>query len=182
MQKLTEGYHHFLDGADRNRYRDLARGQAPHSLVIGCSDSRIIPEAIFGAGPGELFVLRNVGNLCRVDDPAVTSAVAYAVGHLKVRNAVILAHGDCGAVKARSHLEAIDEEPIRAWLCEEGRCDGCLEEAIKAWGRCQLERLESLPLVEEARSRGDLTTGLFYFDLETLRLDRYNDGLWQEVR
>ncbi len=181
METLVKGYRNFLVEADRACYAALAEGQAPHSLVIGCSDSRIIPEAIFGAGPGELFVLRNVGNLCRVDDLAVTSAVEYAVGHLKVRHAVILAHGDCGAVKARRSFDDVHEESLRQWLGEECCGGGGLEEAIKDWGKCQLERLESLPAVKTALARGDLETGLFYFDLETLRLDRYADGLWKPV-
>ena len=67
-------------------------------------------------------------------------------------------------------------------LAEGARVYGCgLEEAIKDWGKCQLERLESLPAVKTALARGDLETGLFYFDLETLRLDRYADGLWKPV-
>lgn len=181
MDVLKKGYRHFLSVADRERYLALAKGQRPHTLLIGCSDSRIIPEAIFGAGPGELFVLRNVGNLCRVDDQAVTSAVEYAVGHLKVRNAVVLAHGDCGAVKARRDFDHVDEEPIRAWLATES-CDGqCLEEAIKRWGKHQLDRLESLAVVKEALARGEIETGLFYFDIETLRLDQHVDGTWRPI-
>ena len=99
MEKLYEGYREFRKTADRDLYGRLSKGQAPHTLVVSCSDSRIIPEAIFSAKPGDLFVLRNVGNVCRLDDPSVACAVEYAVNHLKVRSIVVLAHSDCGAVK-----------------------------------------------------------------------------------
>ena len=75
MEKLVNGYRKFLKSADRELYGRLSKGQAPHTLVVSCSDSRIVPEEIFSAKPGELFVLRNVGNVCRLDDPSVACAV-----------------------------------------------------------------------------------------------------------
>lgn len=180
VNRLFEGYRQFLSHADRENYALLAKGQSPHTLVISCSDSRIIPEEIFGAKAGELFVLRNVGNLCRTDERSVISAVEYAVGHLHVRNAVIVSHGDCGAVKASrdpGHLE----EDIRLWLEEEKFNGETMEEAIKFWGIRQLERLNSLAVVKEALGKGQLETGLIYFDLETLRMDRFDGQAWLQI-
>lgn len=181
MNELVDGYRKFLIRTDRKCYANLCRGQKPHTLVIGCSDSRIIPEEIFSAGPGELFVLRNVGNLCCTDDPSVASALEYAVGHLGVRRAVILSHGDCGAVKAVCHPEHLVETGIRSWLGGECYSGASLEEAIKSWGVRQLERLEVFPVVKGAVERGVLETSLFYFDLGTLRLDRYDGVSWIAV-
>jgi len=178
LKDLIDGYQKFLLRADRSRYADLCGGQKPHTLVIGCSDSRIIPEEIFTAGPGELFVLRNVGNLCCTDDPSVASAIEYAVGHLGVSRAVILSHGDCGAVKAACHPEHLFERGIRSWLEKECYSGASLEEAIKSWGIRQLERLEVFPVVKEAVEKGKLKTSLLYFDLGTLRLDRYDGADW----
>lgn len=182
MNGLVEGYRKFLVNADRKRYAGLCGGQKPHTLVIGCSDSRIIPEEIFSAGPGELFVLRNVGNLCCTDDPSVASAIEYAVGHLGVSRVVILSHGDCGAVKAACHPEHLAETGIRSWLGGECYSGASLEEAIKSWGIRQLERLEAFPVVKEAVEKGILETSLLYFDLGALRLDRYDGASWIAVK
>lgn len=176
-----EGYRKFLESADRKRYEDLQEGQKPHTLVIGCSDSRIIPEEIFSAGPGELFVLRNVGNLCCTEDPSVASAIEYAVGHLGVSRAVILSHGDCGAVKAACHPEHLVEEGIRSWLGGECYSGLSLEEAVKSWGVRQLARLEVFPVVKEAMEKGILEASLLYFDIGTLRLDIYSGKSWTAI-
>ena len=181
MEKLYEGYREFRNTADRELYSRLARGQAPHTLVVSCSDSRIIPEAIFSAKPGDLFVLRNVGNVCRLDDPSVACAVEYAVNHLKVRSIVVLAHSDCGAVKAVEHKEHLDSPGLVDWLCEE--CfEGCdLECAIKASGIRQLERIAAHPAVKAAAAEGHLQVELLFFDLATLGLARYDGKDWNRV-
>ena len=181
MEKLYEGYREFRKTADRDLYGRLSKGQAPHTLVISCSDSRIVPEAIFSAKPGELFVLRNVGNVCRLDDPAVACAVEYAVNHLKVRSIVVLAHSDCGAVKAVEHKEHLDSPGLVDWLCEE--CfEGCdLECAIKASGIRQLERIAAHPAVKAAAAEGHLQVELLFFDLATLGLARYDGKDWNRV-
>ena len=181
MEKLYDGYREFRNTADRELYSRLARGQAPHTLVVSCSDSRIIPEAIFSAKPGELFVLRNVGNVCRLDDPSVACAVEYAVNHLKVRSIVVLAHSDCGAVKAVEHKEHLDSPGLVDWLCEE-RFEGCdLECAIKASGIRQLERIAAHPAVKAAAAEGHLQVELLFFDLATLGLARYDGKDWNRV-
>ncbi len=182
MERLKEGYRRFLSRADRGLYESLCGGQKPHTLVIGCSDSRVIPEEILSAGPGELFVLRNVGNLCCTENPAVASAIEYAVGHLGVSRAVILAHGDCGAVKAVCHPEHLEEKGIISWLGGESYFGGTLEEAIKSWGVRQLEKLREFPVVKEAVSKGRLQTQLLFFDLESLRMDIYVGDEWLELR
>ncbi len=181
MERLKEGYRRFLSRADRRLYESLCGGQKPHTLVIGCSDSRVIPEEIFSVGPGELFVLRNVGNLCCTDNPAVAAAIEYAVGHLGVSRAMILTHGDCGAVKAACHPEHLEEKGILAWLGGESYSGDSLEEAIKKWGVRQLERLSEFPIVKEAVSRGRLQTQLLFFDLESLRMDIYVGDEWLEL-
>jgi carbonic anhydrase len=181
LEQLVNGYRQFLKNADRELYTRLAKGQAPHTLVVSCSDSRIVPEEIFSARPGELFVLRNVGNLCRLDDPSVACAVEYAVNHLKVRRIVVLAHSDCGAVKAVEHKEHLDSRGLVDWLCEE--CfEGCdLDCAIKASGIRQFERLLSHPAVSAAQKEGRLEVELLFFSLATLGLERYNGRDWDRL-
>jgi carbonic anhydrase len=108
-QRLIDGYEAFLGGqltTQQNRYRELAeRGQSPEIMVIGCCDSRVAPEAIFDAGPGELFVVRNVANLVPPYAPdgtyhGVSAALEFAVRGLKVKHIVVLGHAQCGGIQA----------------------------------------------------------------------------------
>ena len=108
-QHLLQGYRTFTTErlpTEQTRYRDLSvRGQAPEVMVIGCCDSRVSPEVIFDAGPGELFVVRNIANLVPVYQPdggahGVSAALEYAVSVLKVKHIVILGHAQCGGIRA----------------------------------------------------------------------------------
>jgi len=108
--RLREGYRAFRGGRfpdERSRYETLARtGQRPEIVVIGCIDSRVSPEAIFDAAPGELLVVRNVANLVPPyaadrDSPLSTSAaLEFAVQALRVRHVVVLGHAFCGGIEA----------------------------------------------------------------------------------
>jgi carbonic anhydrase len=121
-ERLTKGYRAFLDGrfvVERGRYQTLAGlGQAPTIMVIGCVDSRVSPEVIFDAAPGEILVARNVANLVpryespTEEDPShqhgTSAALEFAVRALKVRDIVVLGHALCGGIKAF----ASDEAPL----------------------------------------------------------------------
>ncbi|MCY3772737.1 MAG: carbonic anhydrase [Gemmatimonadetes bacterium] len=100
--------------ADPGYLERLSGPQRPGILYIGCSDSRVMPEAFMGAGPGEVFVHRNVGNLISSADPNTRSAVIYGVEHLKVGHIVVCGHYDCGAAKAV--LGSDDLGPLEPWL------------------------------------------------------------------
>src|SRR6266508_4383937 len=108
-ERLVDGYRDFLTGrltVEQSRYRELAEhGQAPQIMVIGCCDSRVSPEVIFDARPGELFVVRNVANLVPPYSPdgayhGVSAALEFAVGALRVKHIVVLGHARCGGVRA----------------------------------------------------------------------------------
>jgi carbonic anhydrase len=108
-QRLRDGCLAFRAGrlaTEQGRYRDLAeRGQSPETMVIGCCDSRVSPEVIFDAGPGELFVVRNVANLVPPYSPdstyhGVSAAIEYAVNVLRVAHIVVLGHARCGGIQA----------------------------------------------------------------------------------
>jgi carbonic anhydrase len=108
-QHLLDGYRTFTTQrlpTEQNRYRELSeRGQSPEVMVIGCCDSRVSPEVIFDAGPGELFVVRNVANLVPVYQPdsgthGVSAALEYAVNVLQVKHIVVLGHAQCGGIRA----------------------------------------------------------------------------------
>ncbi|HET7167388.1 MAG TPA: carbonic anhydrase [Pseudolabrys sp.] len=99
---------------EQDRYRDLAKsGQSPQVMVIGCCDSRVSPEVIFDARPGELFVVRNVANIVPPYAPdqqahGVSAALEFGIGVLKIRHIVVLGHAQCGGVKAYAE----DAEPL----------------------------------------------------------------------
>ncbi|MCK9510887.1 MAG: carbonic anhydrase [Pigmentiphaga sp.] len=109
-ERLTQGYQSFMEGrfaAKQDRYRKLAEaGQKPEIMIIGCCDSRVSPEAIFDAGPGELFVVRNVANLvppCEDDSSTLhgtSAAIEFAVQALRVKHIVVLGHAHCGGIRA----------------------------------------------------------------------------------
>ncbi|WP_334407602.1 carbonic anhydrase [Bradyrhizobium sp. AZCC 2289] len=108
-QHLIDGYRAFTTQrlpTEQTRYRELSeRGQSPAVMVIGCCDSRVSPEVIFDAGPGELFVVRNVANLVPVYQPdggahGVSAALEYAVSVLRIKHIVVLGHAQCGGIRA----------------------------------------------------------------------------------
>jgi carbonic anhydrase len=108
-QRLIDGYSAFLNERlprEQSRFRELAEGgQRPEIMVIGCCDSRVSPEVIFDARPGELFVARNVANLVPPYTPdgatrAVSAALEFAVQALKVKHIVVLGHAQCGGIRA----------------------------------------------------------------------------------
>jgi carbonic anhydrase len=108
-QRLLDGYRTFATQrlpTEQNRYRELSeRGQSPEVMVIGCCDSRVSPEVIFDAGPGELFVMRNIANLVPIYQPddrahGVSAALEYAVSVLRVKHIVVLGHAQCGGIRA----------------------------------------------------------------------------------
>ena len=106
---LLNGYKSFMDSRytpERERFRQLAdQGQSPTTMIIACCDSRAAPETIFDAGPGELFVLRNVANLVPPFQPdggqyGTSAAIEFAVNALGIRNIVVMGHGRCGGIRA----------------------------------------------------------------------------------
>lgn len=103
LQRLIEGNQRFqrgeplLDGVSRETLAELARGQHPFATILGCSDSRVSPEAIFHTGLGELFVVRVAGNVL---SPEVAGSIQYAGSHLQTPLLVVLGHEGCGAIQA----------------------------------------------------------------------------------
>jgi len=115
--RLVDGYTTFLGGRlleEQARFRQLAEsGQSPEIMLIGCCDSRVSPEVIFDARPGELFVVRNVANIVPPYAPdgqahGVSAALEFGVAALKIKHIVVLGHAQCGGVRAFAE----DAEPL----------------------------------------------------------------------
>jgi carbonic anhydrase len=95
-------------------------GQSPESLFIGCADSRVSPEGLLGANPGDLFMLRNIANIIppfEHSDTGITAVLEYAIRHLKVPHLVICGHTDCGGIKGLdAELDAENDPALTSWL------------------------------------------------------------------
>lgn len=130
-KRLTDGYTAFLHGRlcdERARYRDLAeQGQHPEVMVITCADSRVAPETIFNAGPGEMFVVRNIAGIvppCETDPEkgfhGTSACIEFGVNALGVRHIVIMGHASCGGVAAHvNHTAPLSNRDfIGKWMSQ----------------------------------------------------------------
>lgn len=194
MQKLVQGIHSFRQGffADhRQLFEQLASaGQRPETLFITCSDSRVVPNLITNAAPGELFMIRNVGNvLPRPDLPGGTAAaLEYAVEVLEVENIIVCGHTQCGAMEAILNPERMANLPyVRRWLAETDRVRQVIEEryahldpqarltaAVEENVLVQLENLREYPFVTRRLDAGKLRVSGWVFQLATGRVFDYH--------
>jgi len=184
-QRLYDGYRAFRAGrlpTEQSRYRELAeRGQAPETMVVGCCDSRVAPEAIFDAGPGELFVVRNVANLVPPYSPdglyhGVSAALEYGVTVLRVKHLVVLGHARCGGIQAFAS-NAPTGDFIGKWISLLGpaaasvqsqREDGdFLKQLEQTSLKRSLDNLKTFPFVRAASERNALALFGAYFDVAT---------------
>ena len=185
-QSLLDGYRTFLTQRlpiEQSRYRELSvRGQSPETMVIGCCDSRVSPEVIFDARPGELFVMRNIANLVPVYQPdenahGVSAALEYAVSVLHVKHIVVLGHAQCGGIRAFvDKIEPLSPgDFIGKWMAMfikpgevvEQRSHEPLQDFIerieKAGVFRSLENLMTFPFVRKAVEAGQMQTHGAYF-------------------
>jgi len=200
---LLTGYASFRSGtypAARDRYRRLAvGGQRPATMVVACSDSRSAPEAVFDAGPGELFVIRNVGALVPPYAPdatlhGVSAALEYAVLALEVRAIVVMGHGRCGGIAAalddRAPLSATDF--VGRWVAGLRDLDAELgDPALRGDARrLALERrsvehslanLRSFPWIGSREIEGRIALHGAWFDIALGELHALGDGGWAPV-
>ncbi len=127
MEAIISGYQDFKDigfKENKKRFKQLIEeGQKPKALFIGCSDSRVVPQMITGSEPGDLFIVRNVGNFVAPFKPheeyhATSSAIEYAVGILEVSDIIICGHSHCGAIEALYKESKYDLDIIHTlkWL------------------------------------------------------------------
>ena len=190
-QRLLAGYHTFMGGrysSESERYRNLARnGQTPETMVIACCDSRAAPETIFDAGPGELFVVRNVANLVPPYAPddfhhSTSAALEFAVQVLKVKHIDVLGHGRCGGIRAALDPAAEPLSPgdfIGKWMglvapaaesvagnqmMTRGERQTALEHISI---RYSLANLRSFPSIKMHESKGKLSLHGAWFDIST---------------
>jgi carbonic anhydrase len=182
LEKLVQGNQRFAGGSATHpgqtveRRTELAKGQTPFAIVLTCADSRVSPELVFDQGLGDLFVIRNAGNVL---DDHVLGSMEYAVDHLHVPLIVVLGHSQCGAVSATlagghapGHIQSI-VDAIGPAVAESQDLPGDkLDNAVRA----NAERNGSLvahsgPILEEAVKAGKLRVVAARYDLATGRVE-----------
>ncbi len=188
MRKLVQGIVRFRREARpeyRAQFARLALDQKPDTLFVACSDSRVVPNTFASTDPGDLFVLRNPGNIVPPEEsspaPAAAGAAAaveFAVRLLGVTDAVVCGHSDCGAMKAMSAGAEDGPGPLASWLRAAGDSLRELERRpalapdlpahdrlAQAHALVQLEHLKTHASVREALAAGRLRLHAWFFDL-----------------
>jgi len=202
-QHLIDGYAAFIRGPyaeAEGKYKTLAKeGQSPTTMVIACCDSRAAPEPIFDAGPGELFVLRNVGNLVPTFQPdggqhGTSAGIEFAVAALEVENLVVLGHGRCGGIRAAlnpGHALA-QGDFIGKWIRlvqpafealgpvpQDGPLDGFIAKLELEAIRQSLANLRTFPCISTLEQRGLLQLHGAYFGVMDGKLLAYDEASGQ---
>ncbi len=193
-ERLSQGYQSFLEGrfsGERRRYESLGEnGQSPEILVVGCVDSRVSPEVIFDAAPGELLVVRNVANIVPAYEPdrgaqhGVSAALEFGVMALRIKHIVVLGHASCGGVRAfADEMKPLSPgDFIGRWMSQ-------IEPAAKSLGpkpekidnvwlsrlefaaiELSLRNLTTFPWIASRVERGELRLHGAYFGIATGRL------------
>ncbi|MBN3763427.1 carbonic anhydrase [Burkholderia sp. Ac-20365] len=200
MQDIIDGFLKFqrdVFPARKELFRKLATSQTPRTLFISCSDSRMVPELVTQREPGDLFVIRNAGNIVPSFGPepgGVSATVEYAVAALGVTDVVICGHSDCGAMTAVATCKCLDHMPAVAnWLryadsaklvnesrehaSERDRIDSMVRENVIA----QLNNLRTHPSVALALAQGRLKLHGWVYDIESGSIDALDSTTRQFV-
>jgi carbonic anhydrase len=187
MDHLLSGIHQFhsqVFAREKEFFSQLAEGQSPSALFISCSDSRVDPNLILQADPGELFAIRNAGNLVPpygASNGGEGPSIEYAVAVLGVKHIVVCGHSQCGVMKAMLDPKSAEKLPaVRSWLqhaettrriIDENysrlKGDALLDAAIQEHVLVQIENLQTHPVVAAALQRGDLMLHAWVYRLES---------------
>lgn len=201
MQQLVSGIHRFQQRIFRPRrelFERLAHHQEPDALFITCSDSRISPNLITQTGPGDLFVLRNAGNLVPPHGAASGgegATIEFAVGKLNIEDIIICGHSRCGAMKALLDPDALADLPsMRQWMSHaeatrriiqekyaDLRGEDLLTATVEENVLVQLENLRTHPLVAARLAQNRLKLHAWVYELETGEMFAFDPDAGQFV-
>ena len=195
MRKIVDGVQHFQEntvGEKQELFERLAGGQQPLALFITCSDSRIDPCLLTNTQPGELFVIRNAGNIVPSYSEGAggeAATIEYAICALKVKDIIVCGHSHCGAMNGLLHAEQLGELPaVRRWLMHAESTARIMKEnqahitdaaprlaaTVEANVLVQLENLRTHPSVAAALARDELTLHGWVYEFETGQVFGYN--------
>ena len=194
MKKVVEGVLKFQREAFVGRselFRSLATSQNPRTLFISCSDSRLVPELVTQCEPGDLFVIRNAGNIVpgfSAEPGGVSASVEYAVAALGVEEIIICGHSDCGAMTAIATCQCMEHMPtVASWLRYADAAKAINEahtfvsdaERVSAMVRenviAQLTNIKTHPSVARALQQGRLTLHGWVYDIASGTVEVLND-------
>jgi carbonic anhydrase len=187
MQRLIQGIHQFQHegfGRLQSLFEELARGQHPETLFITCSDSRIDPNLLTRSSPGDLFILRNAGNIVPPHGAVKggeAATIEFAVAALGVKDIIVCGHSHCGAMKGLIQPEALNDLPAVAdWLIHAETTRRIMREnyshlegtalltaTIEENVLVQLEHVRTLPSVAARLKRGELRLHGWVYKIET---------------
>jgi carbonic anhydrase len=188
MRKLVRGivdYRNRVRPTARQTFARLALGQSPDVLFIACSDSRVAINVFASTEPGDLFVVRNAGNIVSpaaadglsVADESEAAAIEFAVGQLAVRDIIVCGHSSCGAMGALVRgRENVPAPHLRSWLRHAERAlervtdresPGAADRLSQENALLQIEHLRTYPIVAEGEKKGALRLHAFWFDIAT---------------
>jgi carbonic anhydrase len=198
ISTFLAGFERFQEkyfAGDDSIFARLRQGQNPRALVISCCDSRADPGMLMGAGPGDIFVVRNVANLVPpyrngAEMPGIRADIEFAVKGLNVEHIIILGHSGCGGIRALMDGEGITEhhyEFIGTWvsiakaarervLCELAGESEAVQVRACEWGAIalSLDNLLSFPWIRERVEAGTLALHGWYFDIDAGELLAYS--------
>jgi carbonic anhydrase len=194
MQKLIQGIHQFQKESFRplqGLFEELAKGQNPETLFITCSDSRIDPTLLTKALPGDLFILRNAGNIIPphgAGNGGEAATIEFAVAALGVKDIIVCGHSHCGAMQGLLHPEQVASLPaVSSWLSHAemtrrivrnnyGHLDGdrLLTATVEENVLVQLENLRTLPAVASHLGQSDLHLHGWVYKIETGEVFAYD--------
>lgn len=205
MRDLYKGVKQFqkLHKKQEAFFAELSQGQSPDVLFVACSDSRVDPNLITQSRPGELFILKNIGNIIPFNDPALlknstAAAIEFAVHVLQITDIVVCGHSDCGAMKALYYddKDFADMPGLKGWLGAASEVkhtvishshnpsfQTCNEQIEKSHIINQIENLKSYPLVKKGLDSGHLTLHGWYYDIGAGTISAYDKatGLFEEI-
>ncbi|MGE3974199.1 MAG: carbonic anhydrase [Bdellovibrionales bacterium] len=202
MRKLIEGIVEFRRKVQKD-YREafgrLATGQSPDTLFIACSDSRVVPNTFASTNPGDLFVIRNVGNLIpacgnrglSVGEDSEAAAIEYSALALDISDIIVCGHSECAAMRALvANRSTIDMPNVKSWLkhgdtaVERWKSGLTLDASLSDHNQLsqlnvllQMENIMSYPAIKKRMNEGKLTIHGWWFDIAKADVYAYEDDI-----
>lgn len=186
MKKLLRGLHHFqseIASVNQDFFQELAKGQSPEAIFITCSDSRVVPSLFLTSAPGQLFSIRNAGNIVPPHGAGSgeEASIEFGINVLGIKDIIVCGHSHCGAIKGLLQPETLTELPVVAhWLRHAEDTKRILDEnyrdqdfdtvlniAVQENVLVQIEHLKTLPCVKKKLEAGELELHAWTYKIET---------------
>jgi carbonic anhydrase len=203
LKKLIQGIVDFrknLTHESRALFAKLALGQKPDTLFIACSDSRVVPNLFASTNPGDLFVLRNIGNLippfsCACQDDSSAAVIEFAISSLNVSDIVVCGHSECGAMLALANgVDTLSCPHVESWLkygkeaLDKVRGGFIIDPKLSEHNQIsqvnvlqQVEHIKSYPFIQERLKKKQLRVHAWWFDIAQADVYCYEQNINQFV-